>query len=152
MADFQVTGHISRIRRKNGVICVYVDEYMRGFRRSDGEVVQEKHLTWCCVFKNAFSNFLDRVGIGGLVTIKGEILPYGRSIDEKVEGYTLLGQVINIASYPKFLRTEEKLVRDSSKVLDDVRLSSSGGDNNADVVSERDVSVPDIYGFSEPDF
>ena len=151
MADFQVTGHISRIRRKNGVICVYVDEYMRGFRRSDGEIVQEKHLTWCCVFKNAFSNFLDRIGIGSLVTIKGEILPYGRSIDEKVEGYTLFGQVINVASYPKFLRVEEKMVRDSSKVVDVQTSDSVVSDKSSDNVS-RNIVVPDIYGFNEPDF
>jgi len=151
MADFQVTGHISRVRRKNGVICVYVDEYMRGFRRSDGEIVQEKYLTWCCVFKNAFSNFLDRVGIGCLVTIKGEILPYGRSIDEKVEGYTLLGQVINIASYPKFLRTEEKLVRDSSRVVGVQSSDSVVSDESSGNIG-RNIVVPDIYGFNEPDF
>ena len=75
MADFTVLGHISTIKYLPESILIYVDEYKKGYRKADGEVVDDKVLSWRCIFsgnaskRNYITKYFSR---GSLVQVKGE--------------------------------------------------------------------------------
>ena len=49
-----------------------------------------------------------------LVQVKGEMLPYAIEKDAIVEGYTIIGQCMNLASYPRStVKMEQNLVKES---------------------------------------
>lgn len=119
MADFQVLGHISVIKYLPECILIYVDETKNGYRKSDGTIVDDKIYSWRCIFsgnekkKNYVTKFFNR---GMLVQVKGELLPYAIENGEMVDGYTVLVQTINRASYPRTtIKTEKKMIKESQE-------------------------------------
>ena len=136
MADIQILGFIRQVKYLQDSCLVFIDEYKNGYKRSsDGSVVESKFLSWVCIFKSYFKKYVsEHFGNGMLVQVKGEVLPYSVEHGESVSGYTVIGQTLNMASYPKSgAKAEIRRVKD--------------GLANAD-----DVGVPDLGGYKESDF
>lgn len=133
MASFQVTGFVNTIKYLPDALLVYVDEYKRGYKKQDGTIVDDKYLSWKCIFKQGFAKYINKhFGDGMLVEVKGEIMPYAIEKDKLIDGYSVIAQTINIASYPKSaIKREIKMIKDSQ--------------SNAD-------ETPDLESFITPDF
>lgn len=115
MADVQLYGFIEGIRfTENGVI-VTVSERRLGYKKKDGTIVDEDVLLWHVVFKAYFKKYISsHFSSGMLVKIKGMILPYSKEHDEIVEGYSFIGQTIDLSPYPKnTLRRDMKIIKES---------------------------------------
>ena len=133
MASFQVTGFVSKIVYKQDFCMVFVDEFKRGFRRKDGTLVEDKYLSWRCVFKQGMAKYIsDHFSHGMLVEVKGEVLPYIIEHDKVQEGYSVIGQCINLASFPRASAKQEiKMIKESQ---------------------ENDDARPNIDAYQSPDF
>lgn len=135
MADIQILGHIQGIQFKQECILVFVDEYKKGYVKSDGKRVDDKVISWKCIFsgnenkRKYIEKFFSR---GMLVQIKGEVMPYAIEQDSIVDGYSVFIQTINLQAYPRqMIKMERKMIRDSM-------MHSS--------------ETPDIDAYNEPDF
>lgn len=117
MADFQVLGHISNIKYLPDSIVVYVDEIKRGYKKANGEKIDDKVLSWKCLFSGSAAkrNYINKFfNIGSLVQIKGELLPYAQEHETEVNGYTIFIQTMNLASYPRTnIKKEKKMQKES---------------------------------------
>lgn len=135
MASFQLVGYIDTIKYiKNGGGCfVFVSEFKKGYKKKDGTVVEDKYHQWKCIFKQGLVKYItEHFGNGMLVEIKGEVLPFAKEGDKLLEGYSVIGQCINMASYPRaFAKQEYRMIKES--------LSNSD-------------EKPDLEGFNERDF
>lgn len=133
MADFTVSGFINSVKYLPEAVLVYLDEYKRGYKKNNGEVIDDKYLSWKCVFKPYFKKFInEHFSTGMLVQIKGEILPYALQNQNIIDGYSVLAQTINLASYPRSsVRQERKMIKES-QMNDDAR--------------------PNLEEFNNPDF
>lgn len=136
MADIQILGFIRNVKYLPDGCLVFIDEYKSGYKRNDGTIVDEKFLSWRCIFANYFKNFISKhFGNGMLVQVKGDVLPYAIEKDKVVDGYSVMGQTINRASYPKSgARAEIKAVKEGEEFL------------------SRNNDVPDVDGYNESDF
>ena len=136
MADIQILGFIRQVKYLQDGVLVFIDEFKSGYKRSDGTSVGDKVLSWRCIFANYFKKFVSQhFGNGMLVQVKGEVLPYAIEHGNVVDGYSVMGQTLNRASYPKSgSRAEVQAIKESAVVLD------GAGD------------VPDVKGFNESDF
>lgn len=121
MADIQILGHITNIRYERGCILLFIDEYRKGYVSSGGIRVDDKVLSWCCIFSGNERKrvYVDKYfGRGSYVQVKGEVLPYAIREGVAVDGYSVFVQSLNLACYPnKMLRAEKKLL-DSSVSMD----------------------------------
>lgn len=136
MADIQILGFIRQVKYLQDSCLVFIDEYKNGYKRSsDGVVVDGKFLSWTCIFKSYFKKYVsEHFGNGMLVQVKGEVLPYAVEHGESVNGYTVMGQTLNVASYPRSgAKAEMRRVKD--------------GLSNA-----NDVGKPDLDTYKEEDF
>lgn len=136
MADIQILGFIRQVKYLKDSCLVFIDEYKNGYKRSsDGVYVDSKFLSWMCIFKSYFKKYVsEHFGNGMLVQVKGEVLPYAVEHGESVNGYTVMGQTLNLASYPKSgAKAEIKRVKDG--------LANAG-----------DVGTPDLESYKEDDF
>ena len=132
MADFSIKGHIISTRYASTCVIVTVEEYRNGYKTQNGKVVEDKQLDWKVFFKPYFKKYISEHFMrGSYVAIKGEIAPYALHDGKVVEGYTIMGQTINIAPYPKNVRKENKMIAESQSHA-----------------SEE----PDIEAFDAPDF
>lgn len=121
MADIQILGFIRQVKYLHDSCLVFIDEYKAGYKRADGTQVEERCLSWRCIFANYFKGFVSKhFGNGMLVTVKGEVLPYAMDKGKVVEGYSVMGQMINRASYPKAGgRAEVQVLKESESMLGD---------------------------------
>lgn len=134
MADIQILGFLRNVKYLPDGCLVFIDEYKTGYRRSDGSEVAERFISWRCIFANYFKQFVSKhFGNGMLVQVKGEVLPYAVEHGNVVDGYSVMGQTINRASYPKSGARAEMQMRKESQGVEG-------------------VGVPDLEGFSKPDF
>lgn len=133
MADIQVTGFVNTIKYLPDAVLVFVDEFRKGYKKPNGDIVDDKYLSWKIIFKNGLRNYINKFFNNGmLVTIKGEAFPYAIEKDALVDGYSFVGQTMNIASYPRSTaRLEQRMVKESI-------LHSSEN--------------PDLNAYNEPDF
>lgn len=134
MAHALLFGRIEGIRYKENSAIVTLSEYMGGYRKKDGTIVEEDILTYRIAFKAYFKKYLaSYFSEGNLVWVKAMMLPYAKNGEGKVcEGYTLIGQAIDIASYPKSgLRQERKRIKESQ---------------------ENSEMTPNLEGFNQDDF
>ena len=115
MASFQVIGFIDAIKYQQGFCFVFVSEFKKGFKKRDGIIVDDKYVQWKVIFKQGLVKYInEHFSNGMLVEVKGEILPYAVEHDKIIEGYSVIGQTINVASYPRAsIRQEAKMVKDS---------------------------------------
>lgn len=134
MASFQVTGIITNISYKEGFCIVFVSEYKRGYKQKNGVVVEDKHLLWSCLYKQGLVKYInDHFGKGMVVEVKGEIMPYAIEHGNIVDGYSVIGQTLNMASFPsQHKRDEVKMQKDSRAGMSD--------------------ATPDVEGYMESDF
>jgi len=135
MASFLLVGVIDGIKYlPNGGGCmVFMSEFRRGYKKSDGVVVEDKYLSWRILFKQGLVNYINNhFNRGMVVEVKGDVLPYSVVHGDVVDGYTVLGQTMNMYSIPRLSgRMESRMVKQSE-------LHPSG--------------VPDLEGYMESDF
>ena len=133
MADFTVIGYINNIKYLQDSCLVFIDEFRKGFRKKDGTIVDDKYLFWKCIFKTYFKKYInEQFNQGMLVQVKGEIMPYAIEKEHLVDGYSVIGQTINVASYPR------ASVKQEAKMIKDSQMHAS--------------ETPDLEGFNAPDF
>ena len=133
MADFTVIGYINNIKYLQDSCLVFIDEFRKGFRKKDGTIVDDKYLSWKCIFKTYFKKYInEQFNQGMLVQVKGEIMPYAIEKEHLVDGYSVIGQTINVASYPR------ASVKQEAKMIKDSQMHAS--------------ETPDLEGFNAPDF
>lgn len=115
MADFSITGFIIGIRYNEKNVVVTIAENRKGYERADGLKVEDSVVSWTVYYKpHPFKKFISEYfGSGMLVQIKGDILPYAMSAGEIEQGYTIYGQTINRAAYPKNIRRDVKMQKES---------------------------------------
>ena len=136
MADIQILGFIRQVKYLQDSCLVFIDEYKNGYKRSsDGTYVDGKFLSWVCIFKSYFKRYVsEHFGNGMLVQVKGEVLPYALEHGETVSGYTVMGQTLNMASYPRSgAKSEIKRIKDG-------------------IANAGDVGVPDLDSYKSEDF
>ena len=133
MAKFLVQGYIRSVRYLQDACLVFVDEFKQGFKRGNGEVVDDKYIQWKIVFKGYFKNYINKhFSDGRLVDIYAEVLPYAIEHDEIVDGYSCIGKTIDRSSYPRSgAKQEIRMVKES-------QLHSN--------------AQPDLDRYNEPDF
>ena len=133
MADFTVTGFINTVKYLPDAALVFIDEFKRGYKKTNGETVDDKYLSWKCVFKPYFKKYInEHFSNGMLVQVKGEILPYAIQNQNIVEGYSVLGQTINLASFPRAnVKQENKMIKESQM---------------------HDTATPNLDEYNKPDF
>lgn len=133
MAAVNIIGFIEKMRFLPDSILVFVSEYKKGFKRKDGTIVDDKYMSWKTIWKPYFKNYINaHFSDGMLVEIKGEILPYAINHEKVVDGYSCIGQCINIFSYPRSsVKQEIRMIKESQQ-------TSSG--------------TPNLDAFNEPDF
>lgn len=117
MADIQVTGFVNSIKYLQDAVLVFVDEYKKGYRKQNGEVTEDKYYSWRVIFKNGLRSYISKYfNHGMLVTIKGEALPFAIEKGKNVDGYSFIGQCINIASFPRAtVKAERKMIKESQE-------------------------------------
>ena len=116
MADINILGHIDGIRYTDTCVYVTLSETRLGYKRADGVKVDNDVLTWCVVYKPYFKKYIaSHFASGMLVRVKGIALPYVRHKDGGIEeGYTVIGQTIDLAAYPNaHIRREKKMIEAS---------------------------------------
>lgn len=133
--DCVLLGHIVGVRYNERSVEVSVGECRRfygvgGGVAGNGEDVM---LVWRCVFKPYFKTYVSRnFRVGHLVNVKGEVLPYALDGDGRsVAGYTLLGQSLNLACYPRDLSRDRRLLSHGD---------GGGGSSSVVMPSPDDVS------------
>lgn len=133
MASIQVTGFINTIKYLQTSVLVFVDEFYKGYKKGNGEIVEDKYLTWKIIFKNGLRNYINNhFNNGMLVTIKGEAFPYAIEKETIVDGYSFVGQTINMASYPRSsVKQEQRMIKESQL---------------------HQIGEPDLEAYNEPDF
>lgn len=133
MASFGVIGFIEGIRVLPDSCILFLSEYKKGYRKSDGTIVDDKYVSWKIIYKGYFIKYItSHFGKGMLVEAKGEVLPYAVEHGQTVEGVSVIGQTCNMYSYPRYNAKQElKMIKES-------QISSE----------ER----PDLESFNQPDF
>lgn len=133
MASFECIGTILNIKYLPEAVLVFLEEYKKGYRKTDGTVVPDKCVSWKVVFKPYFRKYInDHFNIRMVVKVKGDVLPYAVDHGEVIDGCSVIGETINLfALQPMGMRNERRMVKDS--------LSHVSGE-------------PDPETFNQPDF
>lgn len=115
MASFEVTGFINTIKYLPDHCLVFIDEFKKGYKKKDGSRIDDRYITWKCIFKPYFKGYIvNHFNNGMLVQVKGEVMPYAIDHEKVVEGCSVIGQTINIASFPKsMIKQEAKMIKES---------------------------------------
>jgi len=135
MASIHIIGIIDRISYlpNQGGSAVYVSEFRRGYKRKDGVRVEDKVDLWKVIFRPSMTKFISDHFSGGMtVDVKGDARPFAVEHEQVIDGYSVLGQVISLFSYPKPAERLERKARCESQ------QTSSG--------------TPDLASFTESDF
>ena len=133
MAYWGVTGFVENIKVLQNSCLLIVSEYKSGFRKQNGEYEDDKFLYWNIVFPYYFKKYLvDNFSKGMLVEVKAEAFPYLVEHGTIKDGYSLVGQCCNRASYPRqTAKMEKKMMAESQMSVQD---------------------EPNIDEYSKPDF
>lgn len=133
MASWQCVGFVDAVKVLPDACILFLSEYKRGYKKSDGTVVDDKYHSWKIIFKGYFIKYLTtHFNKGMLVEVKGDIVPYAIEHGQIIEGYSIIGQTCNLFSYPRYsVKQEQKMIKDSMA--------------NAD-------AAPDLESFNRPDF
>ena len=133
MASFETVAFISQIKYLQTSVLVFLDEFHKGYKNKDGSIVDDKYVSYKTIWKPYFKKYInEHFGQGMLVQVKGEMLPYAIEQEKIVDGYTIIGHFITIASYPRYgVRQEQRMIKESQMHATD---------------------VPDLDAHNEPDF
>ena len=133
MNRFILQGFVNTIKYLPDACLVYIDDFEMGYKRPNGEIVEDKYLSWKVIFPSGMKGFITKYfGNGMLVDIVAKMKPYEIEQDKIIEGYSCLGLSIQRASYPRSsVRQERKMIKES-QMNDDAR--------------------PNLEEFNNPDF
>lgn len=135
MADISIIGVVDKIRfmPSIGGGTINVTEMKKGYKKANGEYVQDQYFTWRCYFKKGQYNFIDtHFDNGMLVHIKGQIQPHATDTGVDGESFTVLIDSISLFSTPRIYgRKEQKMMKESQRASTD---------------------TPNLKQFNEPDF
>ena len=134
MAAIILNGFIDNIHyNPNGSVIVYVSEFKKGYRHKNGTIVEDKYISWRCIFKQGLKKYINEHFSNRMyVEVKGDILPYAIDDDKIVDGYSLIGQTLNLSSFPRlYAKDERKMMKESQLNCTD---------------------KPDLKTYNEPDF
>jgi hypothetical protein len=133
MAAFSVIGFIDAVKILPDSCILFLSEYKKGYKRSDGTVVEDKYHSWKVIFKGYFIKYLTtHFNKGMLVEVKGDIVPYAIEHGQITEGYSIIGQTCNMYSYPRYaVKQENKMIKESM---------------------DGTYEQPDLESFNQPDF
>lgn len=135
MANVQFVGVLKSIRvmPMDKGVAITVHEFKKGYRKKNGDVVTDRWNEWRVMYvKSLIPYVTEHFGRGMMVEIKGEIIPYAMVDDKPVDGYTILGQTLNMASIPRpYALQEQKMIKDSQANATD---------------------KPDLDAYNDPDF
>lgn len=132
--DILFVGHIEGIKYADKSAIVTASEIRKGYKRKDGVKIDDELITFKFIFKPYFKNYLAAHFTKGMyVKIKGTMLPYAINHDgEMIDGYSIIGQTIDIAAYPtKYVRSEKRIIKESLAKSDE---------------------TPDLNAYTFPDF
>lgn len=132
--DVNFLGHIEGVRYTDTSVIVTASERRSGYKKADGTIVPDELLTFKFIYKPYFKKYIsEHFSTGMLVKIKGNMLPYAKDRQGNIiEGYSIIGETINRATYQtNSLRAEKRLVKESLDSTND---------------------TPDLAAFNEPDF
>jgi hypothetical protein len=131
--DIIVSGHIEGIRYTDKACFVVISERRGGYKRMDGTYQEDELLTWSIAFKEYFKKYVSAHFARGMyVKVKGFALPYARKDGETCDGFTIIGQTIDLATYPS--KNTKQVVR----MQKESQLHAIG--------------TPDYASYSEQDF
>lgn len=133
MNRFIVQGFINTIKYLPDACVVYIDDFKKGYKKPNGEIVDDKYFSWKVIFKGYFKKYInEHFSNGMLVEIDAEMYPYAIQNGKLIEGYSCLGKSIDISSYPRAsVKQEKRMIKDS-------QLHGS--------------EIPDLDGHNKPDF
>lgn len=133
MASWQCVGFVDAIKILPDSCILFLSEYKKGYKKSDGTIVEDKYHSWKVIFKGYFIKYLTaHFGKGMLVEVKGDIVPYGVEHGQITEGYSIMGQTCNMFSYPRYsVKQENKMIKESIDSTD---------------------ALPDLESYNRPDF
>ena len=132
--DILFQGHVIGIRYTDTSVIVTASERKLGYRKKDGTRVDDEILTFRFIFKPYFRKYIsEHFSNGMLVKIKGIMLPYAKDRQGSiVDGYSIIGQTIDVAPYPSNnIRLERKRIKESIAASDE---------------------MPDLDAYNQPDF
>lgn len=126
-------GFIEGIRYLSTCVIVVATENIMGYTRNDGKKVENSTATWEIIYKPYFKKYIAaHFARGMFVKIKGHVLPYAKEHDKPVVGYSVIGQTLDLAAYPRAMARQER------NLTKDPMFSTMGN--------------PDVEGFEAPDF
>lgn len=135
MADITLYGHIVGIRYKETCVNVTLVERKLGYKKKDGTKVKDELLTFVVTFKPYFKKYISSFfSTNMLVKVKGFLLPYIKTNENEVssDGFTIIGQTIDIAPYPSTNMVQErKLIKESQNEF---------------------TEQPNLHDYNQPDF
>lgn len=133
MASWECIGFVDAVKVLPDACILFLSEYKKGYKRSDGTVVDDKYHSWKVIFKGYFIKYITtHFGNGMLVDVKGDIVPYAIEHGQVTEGYSVIGQTCNMFSYPRYsVKQENKMIKESI---------------------ENSNAIPDLESFNQPDF
>lgn len=133
MASWQCIGFVDAIKVLPDSCILFLSEYKKGYKKSDGTTIEDKYHSWKVIFKGYFIKYLTtHFGKGMLVEVKGDITPYAIEHGQIIDGYSVIGQTCNMFSYPRYsVKQEQKMIKES-----------------VDSTNEH----PDLDSFNQPDF
>lgn len=133
MASWQCVGFVDAVKVLPDACILFLSEYKKGYKKTDGTMVDDKYHSWKIIFKGYFIKYLTtHFNKGMLVEVKGDIVPYAIEHGQIIDGYSIMGQTCNLFSYPRYsVKQEQKMIKDSMA--------------NAD-------AAPDLESFNSPDF
>ena len=133
MNRFIIQGFLNTIKYLPDACIVYVDDFKKGFKKPNGEIVDDKYFSWKIIFKGYFKKYInEHFSNGMLVEIDAEMFPYAIQNGKLVDGYSCLGKSIDISSYPRSgAKQEMKMIKESQ---------------------ENSTDIPNLQEFTAPDF
>ena len=133
MASWQCVGFVDAVKILPDSCILFLSEYKKGYKKSDGTIIDDKYHSWKIIFKGYFIKYLTtHFGKGMLVEVKGDIVPYAIEHGQVVEGFSIMGQTCNMYSYPRYaVKQENKMIKESM---------------------DNTYEQPDLESFNQPDF
>lgn len=117
MNRFIVQGFINTIKYLPDACVVYIDDFKKGYKKPNGEVVDDKYFSWKIIFKGYFKKYInEHFSNGMLVEIDAEMYPYAIQNGKLIDGYSCLGKSIDISSYPRAsVKQEARMIKESQE-------------------------------------
>ena len=133
MASFETVAFISQIKYLQTSVIVFLEEFHKGYKNKDGSIVDDKYVSYKTIWKPYFRKYInEHFGQGMLVQVKGEMLPYAIEQEKIVDGYTIIGHFITMASYPRYgVKQEQRMIKESQL---------------------HATEIPDLDAHNQPDF